>query len=46
MNINRKKGVINRLMQKVWEWELPRISRNKKISIGGSCFVIGKKAAN
>jgi len=38
-----KKGILNSLMQKIWNWELSRINRNKKVPIGGSCFVIGKK---
>jgi len=39
----RDESIINKLMQKVWKWELARINTNKKIPIGGSCFVIGKK---
>ncbi|MFZ1320341.1 MAG: class I SAM-dependent methyltransferase [Ignavibacteria bacterium] len=38
-----KNGFTNNLMNRIWEWELNRIKKNKKIPLGGSCFVIGKK---
>ena len=38
-----KKGILNRLMQKIWDWELAKIKNDKKIMIGGSCFIVGKK---
>lgn len=38
-----KKGIVNSIMQKVWNWELARVKAGKKISIGGSCFIVGKK---
>lgn len=41
-----KKGYVNNLMQKIWKWELSRVAMDKRIPIGGSCFVIGKKVAN
>ena len=41
----QKKGILNNIMQNIWNWELSRINSNKKISLGGSCFVIGKKIA-
>jgi len=40
-----KKGILNSIMERVWKWELSRVDSNKKIPIGGSCFVIGKKVA-
>ena len=42
----QKKGFLNHIMQKIWNWELSRINSNKKIPVGGSCFVIGKKVTN
>ena len=42
----QKKGILNNIMQKIWNWELSRINSNKKIPVGGSCFVIGKKVTN
>jgi 2-polyprenyl-3-methyl-5-hydroxy-6-metoxy-1,4-benzoquinol methylase len=42
----QQKGILNNIMQKIWKWELSRVNRNKKIPVGGSCFVIGKKVAN
>ncbi|MBD01336.1 MAG: hypothetical protein CL841_08460 [Crocinitomicaceae bacterium] len=41
----QKKGFLNHIMKKIWNWELSRINSNKKIPIGGSCFVVGKKVA-
>ncbi len=38
-----KKGLMNSLLENIWKWELSRVARNKRISFGGSCFVIGKK---
>ena len=42
----QKKGIINKILQKIWNWELSRINGNKKIPVGGSCLVIGKKVTN
>lgn len=38
-----KKGVINNILNKIWQKELNRIKSGKKIPIGGSCFVIARK---
>lgn len=38
-----KKGIINLIMQKIWNWELRNIKNSKKINFGGSCFIVGKK---
>ena len=40
---SNKKGVLNGIMQKIWNWELRKIKDSKKIGFGGSCFVVGKK---
>ncbi len=40
-----KKGILDKVMQKIWKWELSRINKNKNIPIGGSCFVIAKKTS-
>jgi len=42
----QKKGILNNFMQRIWKWELSRVNRNKKIPVGGSCFIIGKKTGN
>ena len=42
----QNKGVLNKILQRVWNWELHRVNSNKKIPIGGSCFVIGKKVVD
>ncbi len=41
----QKKGILNGILNKIWNWELSRIRKNKKIPVGGSCFVIAKKVA-
>lgn len=38
-----KKGILNKVMERIWKWELSRVKTNKKIPIGGSCFIVGKK---
>jgi 2-polyprenyl-3-methyl-5-hydroxy-6-metoxy-1,4-benzoquinol methylase len=38
-----KKGTVDRLLQKIWNWELRAIQKSKKISFGGSCFIIAEK---
>jgi len=42
----RKKGILNSILQRIWDWELSRVNRLKNIPIGGSCLVIGKKIAD
>lgn len=44
-NEHKKKGIFNALIEKIWQWELSRIRKNKTIPFGGSCFVIAKKVA-
>lgn len=39
----QKQGILNKVLGKIWNWELSRINRNKYIPMGGSCFVVGKK---
>jgi SAM-dependent methyltransferase len=36
-------GPAQRLLQKIWDWELRKTARNKRIAFGGSCFLIIKK---
>jgi 2-polyprenyl-3-methyl-5-hydroxy-6-metoxy-1,4-benzoquinol methylase len=38
-----RKGIMNSLLERIWNWELSRVKRTKRIPFGGSCFVIGKK---
>ncbi len=39
----RKKGVLNKMVQNIWNWELRKIKKSEKIHFGSSCFIIGKK---
>lgn len=38
-----KKGIIDKVLNWIWECELNKIKKGTKISIGGSCFVIARK---
>ena len=38
-----KKGIVDKLLNRLWNWELSRIKQNKSIPFGGSCFVVAKK---
>lgn len=38
-----KPGLINTILQKIWQYEINRINSGKKISIGGSCFIVAEK---
>lgn len=38
-----RKGIMSRILDKVWSWELRRISRSEKIALGGSCLVVARK---
>ncbi len=38
-----KTGIINSILNKIWASELNKIKSGKRVSIGGSCFVIAKK---
>lgn len=38
-----KKGILSKLIQIIWNWELNNVLGSKTIKLGGSCFVIGKK---
>ena len=39
----QKKGIVNKILDYIWEFELNKIRKGKKILFGGSCFVIGRK---
>lgn len=38
-----KKGILNNIIQKVWNWELQKVKNSKKIKFGGSYFVVARK---
>jgi hypothetical protein len=38
-----KKGILSGLLNSIWNWEINRIKKNKRIYFGGSCFVVAKK---
>lgn len=38
-----KRGILNKVIQKLWNWELSKVKKGKKIPFGSSCFVIAKK---
>lgn len=39
----KRNGLTEKILNKVWSFELNRIKKGKKIGIGGSCFVIARK---
>ncbi|MBK7619118.1 MAG: class I SAM-dependent methyltransferase [Flavobacteriales bacterium] len=39
----QRKGILNSIMQRIWSWELSRVTKNKRVPIGGSCFIIARK---
>lgn len=41
-----RKGILDYILKKIWQWELSRVRNSKKISFGSSCFVIAKVPAN
>ncbi|MBF6608409.1 MAG: class I SAM-dependent methyltransferase [Flavobacterium sp.] len=43
---SQKKGVLNTILNKVWNWELSRIDKGRKIPMGGSCFVVAQKKSS
>jgi 2-polyprenyl-3-methyl-5-hydroxy-6-metoxy-1,4-benzoquinol methylase len=42
---NPKKGILNAVINKILNFELSRIRKMKRISLGGSCLIVGKKKA-
>ncbi|MCG9879102.1 MAG: class I SAM-dependent methyltransferase, partial [Bacteroidia bacterium] len=38
-----KPGLINSILQKIWQYEVNSIAAAKKIGIGGSCFIVAEK---
>lgn len=40
---NQKKGIISKLLDKIWEKELSLIKCKKKIPFGGSCLIVAEK---
>jgi hypothetical protein len=38
-----KKGLVNTIMNKIWSSELNKIKNGKRISVGGSCFIVAIK---
>lgn len=41
---SQKKGIVTKLLNKIWDKELMYIKRKQKIPVGGSCFIIAKKS--
>ena len=39
----KSNSLLGKLIEKICEWELSKIAKNKTIPFGGSCFLIGKK---
>ncbi|NAS14088.1 class I SAM-dependent methyltransferase [Poritiphilus flavus] len=37
------KGLLSKIINSIWAWELRQVQRSKKIRFGSSCFVIAKK---
>ena len=40
---SKKEGMLSGAIQKVWDKELRKVKSKKKISFGGSCFIVAKK---
>ena len=40
---SQKTGILNYILDKIWNFELNRIKNKKKLPLGGSCFVVGRK---
>ena len=40
---SKKEGMLSGAIQKVWDKELKKVKSKKKISFGGSCFIVAKK---
>jgi 2-polyprenyl-3-methyl-5-hydroxy-6-metoxy-1,4-benzoquinol methylase len=38
-----RKGIMSKILDKIWSWEMRKITRGEKISVGGSCLVVAKK---
>lgn len=38
-----RKGILSGLLNRIWNWEINKIKKNKRIFFGGSCFVVAKK---
>ena len=41
-----KEGFINKILDKIWAFELKQIRTAKKLPFGGSCFVVARKSAD
>ncbi len=39
----RKKGILEKMLNRIWEFELNRIRKGEKIPLGGSCLVVAKR---
>ncbi len=39
-----KKGILSGLLNLIWNWEINKIKKSKRIFFGGSCFVVAKKS--
>lgn len=40
---SNKKGLMSKLLDKIWNYELNQIKNKKKIPFGGSCFIVAQK---
>jgi hypothetical protein len=38
-----KPGLVNSILNRIWQFEIDRITKGQSISIGGSCFVVASK---
>jgi hypothetical protein len=39
----RKKGMVDAMLNRVWRYEVDRIKKGKSLPFGGSCFVVAQK---
>ena len=39
----QRKGLVDKVLSFIWQWELKRISKRKKITFGSSCLIVAQK---
>lgn len=42
----KRKGFIDNILQKIWNWEVNQIKKSNTIRFGGSCFIVAEKVSN
>jgi 2-polyprenyl-3-methyl-5-hydroxy-6-metoxy-1,4-benzoquinol methylase len=42
---SKREGIIGRLLDRIWSWEIKKISKSEIIPFGGSCLIVATKSA-